>query len=130
MRISDWSSDVCSSDLPKGRFLYAVIEKPGRKTADVLAEAIPAIIRAFPWPKSMRWGTASSSTASIRWVRPLKSIIALLDGVEVNVAVDGVPAGSVSRGHRFHPPSVVTIRSADDYAATLRDYHVKPGRVP
>src|SRR3546814_18657140 len=72
----------------------------------------------------MRWGTASSSTASMRWVRPLKSIIALLDGVEVNVAVEGVTAGSVTLGHRFHHPDVVTIGSADDYEAKLRACHV------
>jgi glycyl-tRNA synthetase beta chain len=111
-------------DDPKGRFLYAVIAKPGRKTADVLAEAVPAIIRAFPWPKSMRWGGASSSTASMRWVRPLKSIVALLDGDEVNVAVDGVSAGSATLGHRFHHPDQVTIGSAEDYAAKLRACHV------
>src|SRR3546814_8118208 len=69
-----------------------------RRTADVLAEAVPEIVRAFPWPKSMRWGRASQSTASMRWVRPLKSVIALLDGEEVNVAIDGVPAGSTTLG--------------------------------
>ena len=55
-----------------------MIEKPGRATAEVLAEAIPAIVRAFPWPKSMRWGDASASTESLRWVRPLQGIVALL----------------------------------------------------
>src|SRR5690606_35432536 len=59
---------------------FAVVEKPGRATADVLAEAVPAIIRAFPWPKSMRWGDASASTEALRWVRPLQSIVALLGG--------------------------------------------------
>src|SRR3546814_6015555 len=117
MRISDWSSDVCSSDLTavseetKGPrtsappqalegFLrktglsqdqlvdrdgvwFAVQEKPGRKIADVLAEAIPAIVRAFPWPKAMRWGAASASTESLRWVRPLQGIVALLGGAVV-----------------------------------------------
>jgi glycyl-tRNA synthetase beta chain len=49
---------------------YAVVDRPGRATLAVLAEAIPAVIRAFPWPKSMRWGEASASTESPRWVRP------------------------------------------------------------
>src|SRR5688500_9836214 len=57
---------------------FAVIDRPGRPTAGVLAEAIAAIVRDFPWPKSMRWGAASTSTASLRWVRPLHSIVALL----------------------------------------------------
>ncbi|HYN46754.1 MAG TPA: glycine--tRNA ligase subunit beta, partial [Allosphingosinicella sp.] len=58
--------------------LYAHIDTPGRATSDVLAEAIPAIVRAFPWPKAMRWGEASASTESPRWVRPLQGIVALL----------------------------------------------------
>src|SRR3546814_8582059 len=56
---------------------FAVIDKPGRATADVLAEAIPAIVRAFAWPKSMRWGRESASSESLRWVRPLSGIVAI-----------------------------------------------------
>ena len=70
---------------------FAVIAKPGRQTAEVLTEAVPAIVRAFPWPKSMRWGAASASTESLRWVRPLQGIVALLgdtvvpfEGVEID----------------------------------------------
>jgi glycyl-tRNA synthetase beta chain len=69
--------------------LFAVVNKPGRKTADVLAEAIPAIIRAFPWPKSQRWGAASITTESLRWVRPLQGIIALLGDDVVPCAIEG-----------------------------------------
>jgi glycyl-tRNA synthetase beta chain len=61
---------------------FATVEKPGRASAEVLAEAIPAIVRAFPWPKSMRWGDASASTESLRWVRPLQGVVALL-GTEI-----------------------------------------------
>ncbi len=87
----------------KGRNTYfAVIEKPGRATRDVLAEAIPAIVRAFPWPKAMRWGAASTDTTSLRWVRPLHGIVAIFGG-------DLVPC---------------TIGGADDYAEKLRACHV------
>jgi len=111
-------------DDPKGRFLYAVIERPGRRTADVLAEALPALIRSFPWPKSMRWGEASQSTASMRWVRPLKAIVALLDGEVVPFEVEAIMAGAQTRGHRFHHPDTITIANAGGYAAQLRDAHV------
>ena len=56
---------------------FAVVEKPGRAVKAVLAEAIPAIVAQFPWPKSMRWGAASLSTESLRWVRPLSGIVAI-----------------------------------------------------
>ena len=104
--------------------LFAVVDKPGRATAEVLAEAIPAVIRAFPWPKSMRWGAASASTESQRWVRPLQGIVALFGGAVVPCEVAGVVSGNETVGHRFHHPQPVRITGAADYAERLRAAHV------
>lgn len=103
---------------------FAVVEKPGRKTADVLAEAIPAIIRAFPWPKSQRWGAASASTESLRWVRPLQGIIALLGDDVVACEIDGIVSGRETMGHRFHSTGPVEIANAAAYVEALRAAHV------
>lgn len=103
---------------------FAVINKPGRDTKDVLAEAIPAIIRAFAWPKSMRWGKESASSESLRWVRPLSGIVALLGDELVDCEIGGVASGNITRGHRFHSEGDVTITNASDYAAKLRDAYV------
>ena len=103
---------------------FAVVEKAGRQTADVLAEAIPAIIRAFPWPKSQRWGAASVSTESLRWVRPLQGIVALLGDDVVPSEIDGICSGAATMGHRFHQSGTIHIANAADYAAKLRDAHV------
>ena len=109
----------------KGRETYfAVIDTPGRAVRDVLAEAIPAIIRDFAWPKSMRWGAASISTESMRWVRPLSGIVALLGDEVVECEVHGVTSGAVTLGHRFHHSGDVTIGNADDYAVKLRAAYV------
>jgi len=109
----------------KGRETYfAVKNVPGRATADLLAEAIPAIIRDFSWPKSMRWGGASISTESLRWVRPLSGIVALLGDEVVDCEVHGVTSGAVTLGHRFHHSGDITIGNADDYAMKLRAGHV------
>jgi glycyl-tRNA synthetase beta chain len=104
--------------------LFAVTDKPGRATAEVLAEAVPAVIRAFPWPKAMRWGAPSVSTESPRWVRPLQGIVALLDDTVVPFEVFGVTSGAATLGHRFHHPGVITIGSAHDYVEKLRACHV------
>ena len=104
--------------------LFAVIERPGRATAEVLAEAIPAIVRAFPWPKSMRWGAASLSTESPRWVRPLQGIVALLGGDVVPCEAAGIASGRETAGHRFMSSGAVTIASPADYADQLRAAHV------
>lgn len=104
--------------------LFAVVDKPGRATTAVLAEAIPAIIRAFPWPKAMRWGASSATMESLRWVRPLQGIVALFGEDVVPVEIAGVQAGAATVGHRFHHPGVITIGSADDYVEKLRACHV------
>ncbi|MDQ3078936.1 MAG: glycine--tRNA ligase subunit beta [Pseudomonadota bacterium] len=103
---------------------FARIDKPGRATTEVLAETVAQIARDFPWPKSMRWGAASSSSASLRWVRPLHSIVALLGEEIVPVAIDGVTCGAATLGHRFHHPGVITIGGAHDYVEKLRACHV------
>jgi len=103
---------------------FARIERAGRPAADVLANTVAAIIHDFPWPKSMRWGGASASTASLRWVRPLHSIVALFGEEIVPVAIDGVPCGAATLGHRFHHPGAITIGGAHDYVEKLRACHV------
>lgn len=103
---------------------FAVIDRPGLPIAAVLAEAIPAIIRDFSWPKSMRWGAASLSTDSLRWVRPLAGILALLDDEVVPCEVGGIVAGRTTLGHRFHAPGPITIARVGDYPAALRAAHV------
>jgi glycyl-tRNA synthetase beta chain len=103
---------------------FAVIDKPGRATADVLAEAVPAIVRGFSWPKSMRWGKDSASSESLRWVRPLSGIVAIFGEELIPCEVSGISAGYATRGHRFHCPGEITIGSASDYAEKLRACHV------
>ena len=116
---------LAESDLiERDGVLFAVIEKPGRATAEVIAEAIPALIRAFPWPKSQRWGAASISTECLRWVRPLSGIVALLGGEVVPFEIDGIAAGRTTVGHRFHAHGEIEIAGAGDYAEKLRAAHV------
>ena len=103
---------------------FARIERAGQPASDVLAEAVAGIVRDFPWPKSMRWAAASASTSSLRWVRPLHSIVALLGEEIVPVAIDGVPCSAATVGHRFHHPGAITIGGAHDYVEKLRACHV------
>jgi glycyl-tRNA synthetase beta chain len=112
------------TDPKKGEFYLAVIEKPGRETLDVLAEILPEIVRTFPWPKAMRWGAASAQPGSLRWVRPLQSIVATF-GPEtetpevVPFEVGGIKAGTTTYGHRFLAPAAIEVRRFDDYVQAL-----------
>ena len=103
---------------------FAVIDKPGRATKAVLADAVPAILRDFAWPKSMRWGEASISTESPRWVRPLSGIVAILGEELVECEAAGVASGYATLGHRFHHSGPITIGGAHDYSEKLHACHV------
>jgi glycyl-tRNA synthetase beta chain len=108
----------------KGDFYVAAIDKPGRPAIDVIAEIVPAVTKAFPWPKAMRWGEASARPGALNWVRPLHSIVAMF-GPEteepevVTFTVDGVAAGDVTFGHRFMAPAPIKVKRLDDYTAKL-----------
>ncbi|MBA5778428.1 glycine--tRNA ligase subunit beta [Stappia sp. F7233] len=107
------------SDPKKGEFYVARTEKPGRAALDIIAEAMPGIVRSFPWPKSMRWGTGQ-----LRWVRPLHSIVCTF-GPEteepeiVRFEVDGIASGDTTRGHRFMGGEAFSVRRLDDYMEKL-----------
>jgi glycyl-tRNA synthetase beta chain len=107
----------------KGETFYAVVEKPGRQAAEIVAEVLDAVIRGFPWPKSMRWGSGS-----LRWVRPLQSIICLLSDETgahvVPMSVDGIVAGNTTEGHRFMGNGRFVVSGFDDYAVKLKRAHV------
>ncbi|KHA52865.1 glycine--tRNA ligase subunit beta [Sulfitobacter geojensis] len=105
-------------DTPKGKILFAKIDKPGRPAAKIVAEVLEQTIRNFPWPKSMRWGAGA-----LKWVRPLHSIICILsaeDGAEVvPMDVDGITSGDTTFGHRFLAPDAIKVTSFEDYEAKL-----------
>ncbi|MBB6408353.1 glycine--tRNA ligase subunit beta [Mesorhizobium sangaii] len=112
------------SDPKKGDFYVAHISKPGRASEEIIAELVPGIIRGFPWPKSMRWGPASAKPGSLRWVRPLQSILCTFgpeteEPVVVDFAIDGIRSGNITYGHRFHAPGAIMVRRFDDYVSKL-----------
>jgi len=95
---------------------FAVIRQTGQRTADLVPAMVDQIIRAFPWPKSMRWGSGS-----LRWVRPLKRIVCLFDGQVVPFEVDGIASGDLTEGHRFlGAGQPIRVRDSADYRQKLQ----------
>lgn len=134
--LNDISEAQVVSDPKKGDFYIAIINKPGRPAEEIIAEVMPGIIRSFPWPKSMRSGPASmpkgssysgiegKGSESLRWVRPLQSIVCLFgpehDETQViPFVIDGIVAGNITYGHRFHAPGPITVRRFEDYVSNL-----------
>jgi glycyl-tRNA synthetase beta chain len=103
----------------------AFIEKTGRATTEIVAEMVEAIIRGFPWPKSMTWGSSK-----LRWVRPLKRILCVFDREVVPFAVEGIEAGDTTEGHRFMRVGFgwggqpFRARDFDEYEKGLLDHFV------
>ena len=106
-------------DPKRGDFYVALIDRPGRAAIEVIAEILPDVVRGFPWPKSMRWGSGALS-----WVRPLHSIVATFGPQTeepdiVPFSVDGIAAGNTTRGHRFMAPASFAVRRFEDYRDKL-----------
>ncbi len=110
-------------DDKKAQVYFAVIEKPGRRAPAIIAEVLEATIRNFPWPKSMRWGSGT-----LRWVRPLHSILCLLideaGAAVVPLTLDGIHSTNTTAGHRFLAPARFPVTSFDDYAVKLKRAYV------
>jgi glycyl-tRNA synthetase beta chain len=106
-------------DDKKGAYYVALLERPGRATGEVVAEIVPELVKTFPWPKSMRWGYGR-----LRWVRPLHSIVCLLDGEVVPFEVDGIRSGNETRGHRFMAPEPFSVKGFKEYKERLRETKV------
>lgn len=111
--------DLKVQDDKKGQVYVALIEKPGRPAAEIIAEVLGSVIRNFPWPKSMKWGGGG-----LKWVRPLHSIICLLSdegGAQVvPFEIEGITAGDMTQGHRFMAPNRFSVTGFEDYAAKLK----------
>ncbi|RZJ05128.1 MAG: glycine--tRNA ligase subunit beta [Brevundimonas sp.] len=99
---------------------FAVVSEKGRPTAALIAEMVDGIVRGFPWPKSMRWGSGT-----LRWIRPLKRIVALFDGHVVPFEIDGIASGDTTEGHRFlGSGQPFTVKDFADYRARLEKHFV------
>jgi len=112
--ISDISEAEIRTDPKKGEYYVAVIEKSGEDSGAIIAELIPSIMNNFPWPKSMK-----SGRSTFRWVRPLRSMICLLDGKTIDFGVGGIASGNTTEGHRRHGKGPFTVKNFADYKKTL-----------
>ncbi len=120
-------NDLEERETPKGKFLFAIIDNPGRETKDILPEIIESAIKAMPWPKSMRWGRNS-----FRWVRPLHQILAIFDKEKLqgrlDLGHDIIEYTNTTKGHRFLAPQSFEVESFSDYQGKLKEAFVVTDR--
>lgn len=109
-------ADLEKVSTAKGEYLAAKVTKKGRTASEILVEGLPKEISAIYWPKNMYWRKPSE-----RFVRPVRWLVAMLDGQTIALEFDGIRAGNISRGHRILSDSAVTISKAgSSYVESLR----------
>ena len=120
LRATGLSLDRCEArETPKGKVWFAVVERPGRPTAEVLEQVIGRVLAEMPWPKSMTWGEGR-----FRWVRPLHHVLAVFDGQPLRGAAEPEPHSrfvftGMTRGHRFMAPDAFPVHSVAEYRERL-----------
>ena len=107
--------DIRFVQTPKGEYLAARQVKRGRPTDAILTEILPRIIHDLSWPRSMTW----TGLDGARFIRPIRWIVALLNGKPLKFSYGGVFAGDVTRGHRFFGSSAIRVKSFTDYEKRL-----------
>jgi glycyl-tRNA synthetase beta chain len=105
---------------PKGEYLTASVTNKGKPAVQILAELLSKEIASIYWPKNMYWRAGKPE----RFVRPVRWIVAMLDGEVIPLEFAGIKAGNQSRGHRILGPQQVSIASSAQYAETMKGAHV------
>jgi glycyl-tRNA synthetase beta chain len=105
---------------PKGEYLAATVTNKGKPAAQLLAELLPKEIAGIYWPKNMYWRAGKPE----RFVRPVRWIVAMLDGEIIPLEFAGIKAAQQSRGHRILGPAEVSVSSPSQYAGAMEQAHV------
>lgn len=109
-------ADIYTIQTPKGEYLAAKNIKRGRTAEQILNEILPRVIHDLTWPRSMTW----TGLDGARFIRPIRWIVAILDGKPLKFSYGGVVAGTKTRGHRFLGSSDITVRDFTDYEKKLK----------
>lgn len=112
-------SSIYSEDFKGEEYIYADVSKKGKSIEEIIIKNMPDIIRNINFPKSMRWGGKS-----IKFARPIRWIVSLLDSDVVEFELEGIPVSNVTRGHRFLGSSNIEIKTVEDYVEKLRENYV------
>ncbi|WP_297323411.1 glycine--tRNA ligase subunit beta, partial [uncultured Bartonella sp.] len=128
--LQDISQAEIMTDPKKGDFYIAKISRKGRSAEEIIADIMPDIIRGFPWPKSMRWGSQSTGANALRWIRPLKNILCVFGSENEETAVvpfevGGLASNNLTFGHRFlSEKKAIEVRRFEDYVTKLENEKV------
>ncbi|WP_370931175.1 glycine--tRNA ligase subunit beta [Bartonella sp. DGB1] len=112
------------TDPKKGSYYCATITYPSQPAKEIIAQILPEIIKNFSWGKSMRWGSNSISLNSLKWIRPLRSILCILSDNDqseiVNFKVEDIASDNLTYGHPFLGQSqAIAVNNFEEYQDNL-----------
>ncbi|HEY1098813.1 MAG TPA: glycine--tRNA ligase subunit beta, partial [Myxococcota bacterium] len=111
-------ADVKPKEGKKGAVISGVKKEAGKPAAEVLPALLEALLPRIPFKKTMRWADRFNSNGQV-FGRPVRWLLALLDGAALNVRFADVVSGTTTRGHRYHAPDPVVVSGVADYLDVL-----------
>jgi len=108
------AEDIVPREEKGDQYVWVRVLLRGRDTKSILGDAVPAIVQSLRWPKMMRWGRGEHS-----YIRPVHSIVSLLDGEPLPITIFGIASGVTTRGHRTLAPKPIEVNSYNDYVTKM-----------
>ncbi|WP_297281919.1 glycine--tRNA ligase subunit beta [uncultured Anaerococcus sp.] len=112
-------SDVIVKDVNGSDYIFIEKKEESKSVEEVLRENVYDLVKSITFNRSMRWGGKS-----IRWARPIRYFVSILDDKVLEFDAEGIAVGNVTKGHRTLGSNHIEIQSIDDYENLLRDNYV------
>ena len=110
---------IVLKETDQGEYVFAVIQDPELPAKEALPALLPGLISGLSFPKTMRWGTGK-----VRFGRPIRWLLALVDDRVVEFDLEGLPSGRQTRGHPVLSEGMAPVKSAEEYERALEKRHV------
>lgn len=112
-------SDVIIKEQKGEDYIFVEKKEESKSLEDILKENVYELIKSISFPRSMRWGGKS-----IRWARPIRWFVSLLDDKILFFDAEGIEVGNITKGHRTLGSDKIVIDKISDYEAKLKENYV------
>lgn len=111
--------DLYFKQVGKEEYAFGKIKQEGKLTSEVLKTVLPEAIKSMTFPKAMRWGGKN-----MRFIRPIRWMVCILNDSVLDIELEGIVSGNVTKGHRFLGESEFEVNTLDEYLAKLKENFV------
>ena len=112
-------SDVIIKEQKGEDYVFVEKKEESKSLEEILKENVYEIVKSISFPRSMRWGGKS-----IRWARPIRWFVSLLDDEVLDFDAEGIEVGNITKGHRTLGSDKIVIEKNSEYEAKLKENYV------